>query len=70
MSNKNLINLGKNIQAARTKAGLRQSDVASKAGITTNYYAQIERGEVNSSFDKLESIAKVLKVSLKSLIPN
>lgn len=37
--------LGKNIKKARNKAGLTQAQVAEKAGIHTNYFARVERGE-------------------------
>lgn len=53
--------LGKTIKKAREKLKLTQAEVAQKAGIHVNYYAQIERGEVNPSYEILESIAKALK---------
>lgn len=53
--------LGKTIKKARQKEKLTQAEVAQKAGIHVNYYAQIERGEVNPSYEILESIAKALK---------
>ncbi|OGB60995.1 hypothetical protein A2Y27_03450 [candidate division CPR2 bacterium GWD1_39_7] len=54
--------LGEKIKKAREKAGLTQSEVAAAADINVSYYAQIERGEVNPSFEKLHSITKVLKL--------
>lgn len=53
--------LGKTIKKAREKEKLTQAEVAKKANIHVNYYAQIERGEVNPSYEILESIAKALK---------
>lgn len=44
----------------RLKRQLTQEEVAEKAGINTNYYACIERGEVNPSFEKIQSIVKAL----------
>ncbi|MDE2588787.1 MAG: helix-turn-helix transcriptional regulator, partial [Patescibacteria group bacterium] len=41
---------------------LTQSEVAEKAEITTTYYAMMERGEVNPSFDILHKMVKILKV--------
>jgi transcriptional regulator with XRE-family HTH domain len=55
-------NLGEKIRKVREKARLTQAEVADKAGINVSYYAQIERGEVNLSIDKLQSIAKVLNI--------
>ncbi len=54
--------LGEKIRKAREKARLTQAEVAEKADINVSYYAQIERGEVNLSIDKLQGIAKVLKI--------
>jgi len=53
---------GETIRKDREKAGLTQAEVADKADINVSYYAQIERGEVNLSADKLQSIAKVLNI--------
>lgn len=58
--------LGEKMKKARERLKLTQADVAKSAGITTTYYAMIERGEVNPSYDKLQGIMKALK--LKSLI--
>jgi transcriptional regulator with XRE-family HTH domain len=55
-------NWGETIRQAREKARLTQAEVAEKADINVSYYAQIERGEVNLSVDKLQSIAKVLNI--------
>lgn len=61
--------LGKNIKKARNKAGLTQAQVAEKAGIHTNYFARVERGEENPSFDILEKIAKALKIKSSEILP-
>jgi transcriptional regulator with XRE-family HTH domain len=60
-----LKDLGNQFKQARELARLKQSEIADKAGINANYYAQIERGEVNTSFDKVYRIAKAL--NLKSI---
>jgi transcriptional regulator with XRE-family HTH domain len=58
-------NLGNKLRQAREKAGLTQADLAEKAGVNPNYYATVERGENNPSFEKLQKILKVL--GIKSL---
>ena len=58
--------IGLKLKVAREKSGLTQAQVAEKAKLNVNYYAQIERGEVNTTFEKLESIMKAL--GIKSLI--
>jgi len=69
MTNSELKQLGKSIKKVRSQRNLTQSEVAEKADTSANYYAQIERGEVNPSYTMLRSIAKALKVKLNDLIP-
>lgn len=59
--------VGRNIKAAREKAKLTQEEVAKKAGLNTNYFAVIERGEVNTTLEKLQNIAKALGVEVSEL---
>ena len=40
---------------------MTQGDVADKADISVNYYARVERGEVNPSMDIFKAILKALK---------
>jgi transcriptional regulator with XRE-family HTH domain len=61
--------LGRNIKKARQNARLTQVEVAEKADIHVNYFARIERGEVNPSYEILESIAKALKVKSSEIFP-
>ncbi len=60
--------LGKNIKKAREQSGLTQEQVADKAGIHTNYFARLERGEQTPSFEVLEAVAKALKVTQAELV--
>jgi transcriptional regulator with XRE-family HTH domain len=61
--------LGKNIKKARIKLGLTQAQVAKKADIHVNFYARIERGEENPSYETLEKIAKALKAKSSEMFP-
>jgi transcriptional regulator with XRE-family HTH domain len=54
--------LGVKLKAAREKAGLTQAEVAAASGVHVNYYARIERGEENPSFEKIQAIMKALNV--------
>lgn len=54
--------LGGRLRKARESIKLTQLEVADKADVSVNYYAQIERGEVNLSYEKLQRIAKVLNI--------
>jgi len=67
MSTKAKRAFGKRVKKAREKLDLTQAEVSQKADMTVNYYAMIERGEVNPSFEKIKSIAKVLKLKITIL---
>jgi len=63
------IKFGKNIRIARSKIGLTQKQVADKARMHVNYYARIERGEENPSYEALEKIIKALEVKSSEVLP-
>ena len=65
-----LKDLGFEIRKQREKTDLSQEKLAELAGLHRNYVGLLERGEVNVSILNLRSIAKALKVELRSLIPN
>ena len=56
--------LGEKFKNAREAIGLTQLNVAEKTGIHVNYYARIERGEINTSYEKLYKITQVLKLKI------
>ena len=60
--------IGRKLKEARLDQEMTQVDVAVQAGISTNYYARIERGEVNPSIDVFEDIVKALKVKSSKII--
>lgn len=62
MKNKEAIKIGIQLRKAREKSGLTQAVVAKSTGITTNYYAMVERGEKNITYGKMQRILKVLNV--------
>lgn len=66
---KTRVEVGLKLKAARVRKNLTQAEVAEKAGLNTNYYACIERGEVNPSMEKLQSILKVLGVKSSKVLP-
>ena len=65
----NLQKIGKNLKTARKRAQLTQAEVAEKAEIHPNYYAKIERGEIQPALDTLEKIFKILKVKSSEILP-
>lgn len=54
--------LGKKLKHYREVAKLTQAQVAELAGIHVNYYARIERGEENPTYEILLKIKKALKI--------
>jgi len=62
--NKINVELKNKLSEAREKANLTQAEVAKRTGMDVNYYARIERGEINTSYKKLQKIAEVLKVNI------
>jgi transcriptional regulator with XRE-family HTH domain len=61
--------MGNNIRKFRIELGLTQIKVAEKSKISINYYARVERGEVNPSVKTLESILKALNVKSSRILP-
>ncbi len=62
--------LGMKLKKAREENQLTQAELAKKAHINVNYYARVERGEENPTFEKLNRIAKALSVNLSDLVPS
>lgn len=69
MSKETLDTIGRKMREAREKQHLTQSDIAEMADLSTNHYAQIERGEANPTVEALESICKALKVKSSKVLP-
>lgn len=58
--------LSKLLTNAREKAKLTQAQVAQKSNMHVQYYAGIEQGRVNPSWDKLYPVFKILKIKFSS----
>ena len=61
---KNLKTFGSRIQELRKKNNLTQSELAEKIGLSTNFIGMVERGERNTSVDKIFKLAKSFNISL------
>lgn len=61
--------LGRKVRELRERKNLVQEDVAKAIGISTTFYAGIERGEENPTLSVLESICKVFKVKVSDILP-
>lgn len=51
----------------RATIRISQEEVASRAGITTSYYGQIERGEANPTVEVLERICTAMEITISDL---
>jgi transcriptional regulator with XRE-family HTH domain len=61
--------VGRKIKQVREARKMTQLDLAERAGIAVNYFAMIERGEVNFTFEKLYRIIKALKIKSSQILP-
>jgi transcriptional regulator with XRE-family HTH domain len=59
--------LGERIKELRKLRGLSQEALAEKAGISSQYVSNIERGKENPTLDLLFQLADALKVGLADL---
>lgn len=59
--------VGRNIKAARLRAGLRQVDVNERIG-TYRHYQNIEAGKVNVTITTLYRLSKLFQSSIEDLI--
>jgi transcriptional regulator with XRE-family HTH domain len=53
---------GKRLQALRTERGMTQEQLAAEIGVTVESISNMERGIHGPSFEKLERIARALRV--------
>lgn len=67
MSKKSRKELGKTLSHLRRDRNLTKSKFALMIGMDRSYYASIEKGDGNVTFDNLEKIAEGLQVSLSDL---
>jgi transcriptional regulator with XRE-family HTH domain len=61
--------IGKRIRAIRLEKSFTQAELAEKAGMNTNYYAKIERGDISPSLGTYEKIIKALKIKSSDIFP-
>jgi transcriptional regulator with XRE-family HTH domain len=69
MTDKSRKQIGSKLREIRRSQGLTQSELAAKAGLSSNYYARTEQGKVKASLDTYESIIKALKVKSSEVLP-
>lgn len=60
--------VGERIRSARQERGWTQAELAERAGLSVNYVARLERGELGPSLFVAHRIAEALRVSLEELV--
>ena len=60
--------IGKNVRYYRTRAGLRQKELGTRANVTGDYISHIERGTTQLSLPVLVAIADALHLDVNSLL--
>lgn len=56
------------LRKARQTKGMTQAEVAKKAGISENHYAQIERAEKNPTVSTFKSILMAIGISSTEIL--
>ncbi|MCX6787496.1 MAG: helix-turn-helix transcriptional regulator [Candidatus Kaiserbacteria bacterium] len=59
---------GNRVRAIRLKKEMSQGDVAKLLDVHRTYISKIERGIENMSLQRIEKLAKALKVEIKDLV--
>ncbi len=61
--------IANNLKRIRLEREFTQAVLADKAGLNSNYYAKIERGEIKPSIENIEKIVKALGVNSSEVFP-
>ncbi|MDO5437815.1 MAG: helix-turn-helix transcriptional regulator [bacterium] len=64
MSKDDLIAFGRRIRELRRERRLTQSQLAEMIDLSTNFIGMVERGERNTSIDKIFKIARALNLTM------
>jgi len=63
------LQFGRNLEAARLRAGLTQHEAAARAGIAADSLGLIERGETDPDLCTVVTLAHVVQCPLATLLP-
>jgi len=59
-----LMKFGKRVREERTKLGLSQEKLASRAGVHRTYIGMIERAEKNITLENIQKVCKALNLRI------
>ena len=60
-----LLKFGKKVRDERTRLGLSQEALASRAGVHRTYVGMIERAEKNITLENIQKIARALDLKIR-----
>ena len=69
MTDKTTEQIASKLRQFRLEKGLTQVELAEKAGINSNYYAKVERGDLKPLIATIEKIIKALGVKSSDVFP-
>jgi len=67
MKRETLIKFGQKVREERTRLGLSQEDLATRAGVHRTYVGMIERAEKNITLENIQKIARALGLKIHEL---
>ena len=67
MPSKNLAELGARLRTARNSRGFTLDQLSDRSGYSSRHIANIEKGDVNPSFEVLSNLVKALGVSFDTV---
>lgn len=59
-----LIKFGKKVREERTRLGLSQEELASRAGVHRTYIGMIERAEKNITLENIQKVCRALNLKI------
>lgn len=62
------LSIGKSLKIIRQERNFTQAEVAKKADISVNYYARMERDEVNPSLEVFKRVVKALNAKSSDIL--
>lgn len=70
MKSEILKQFGDKVRAERTRLGLSQEELATKAGVHRTYIGMIERAEKNITLENIQKICKALNLKIGDFFVN
>lgn len=64
-----VVQFGRRLKSLRIARGMKQRDLAFRAGVDLSYIGRLERGESTPGIDLVQSLADALSASLVDLLP-